>query len=169
MSEAAALLNGTPSFLSFGGTSSGASAYAERIPSQYRAFVSRFIESATGSQRIAEPRQVIYDAYERCKKKNWNGEGADPIFATTAVRAEHLLLALPSHLPVPEIFADPTGAIVFEWYRRPKHRFVLSVYGNGSIEFAGLLGVGNEVYGAARIGDGLPEIIRDHLRQLFTD
>lgn len=169
MSEAAAVLNRTPSFLSFGGTSSGASADAKRIPSQHRDFVSRFIKSATGSQRIAEPRQVIYEVYERCKKKNWNGEGADPISATTPGRAEHLLLALPSHLPVPEIFADPTGAIVFEWYRRPKHRFVMSVYGNGPIEFAGLLGVGNEVYGAARMGDGLPEIIRDHLRQLFTD
>ena len=169
MSEAAALLNHTPSFLSFGGTLSGASADAERIPSQYKAFVSRFIDSATGSQRIAEPRQLIYDVYERCKKKNWNGEGADPISATAVVRAEFLLLALPSHLPVPEIFADPTGAIVFEWYRRPKHRFVLSVYGNGSLEFAGLLGVGNEVYGAARMGDGLPEIVQDHLRQLFSD
>lgn len=169
MSEATTLLNRTPSFLLFGGTSSGASPYAERIPSQYRAFVSRFIESATGSQRIAEPRQAIYDVYERCKEKNWNGEGADPISVTTAMRAGHLVLALPSHFPVPEIFADPTGAIAFEWYRRPKHRFVLSVYGNGSIEFAGLLGVGNEVYGAARMGDGLPEIVRDHLRQLFTD
>ncbi len=168
MSEAA-VLNRTPSFLSFAGTSSGASAYAERIPAQYRAFVSRFIESATGSQRITEPRQAIYDVYDRCRNKNWNGEDANAISAITAVRAEHLLLALPSYLPVPEIFADPTGAIVFEWYRRPKHRLVLSVYGNGSVEFAGLLGVGNEVYGAARMENGLPEIVRDHLRQLFTD
>jgi hypothetical protein len=83
--------------------------------------------------------------------------------------SESLLLALPTYVPVPDIFADPTGAIVFEWYRRPRHRLALSIYGNGSIEFAGLLGAGNGVFGEARTGNGLPKIIRDYLLDLFSE
>lgn len=157
-----------PSFLSFG-ASSGASDDAARIASQFREFFSRFVQSATGSERVLEPRQAIYDLVTRCAQDNWNGEGAEPIAAEAASRASELLVSLPSYLPVPDIFPDPSGAISFEWYRRPKHRLVLSIYGNGAVEFAGLLGVGNEVYGEARMAGGLPEIIRAHLRQLFTD
>jgi len=157
-----------PSFLSYG-TSSGASDDAARIASQFREFFGRFVQSATGSERVLEPRQAIYDLVARCAQENWNGEGAEPITADAASRASELLVSLPSYLPVPDIFPDPSGAISFEWYRRPKHRLVLSIYGNGAVEFAGLLGVGNEVYGEARMAGGLPEIIRAHLRQLFTD
>jgi len=157
-----------PAFLSFG-TSPGASDDAARIASQFREFFSRFLQSAPGSERVLEPRQAIYDLVTRCAQDNWNGEGAEPIAAEAASRASELLVSLPSYLPVPDIFPDPSGAISFEWYRRPKHRLVLSIYGNGAVEFAGLLGVGNEVYGEARMAGGLPEIIRAHLRQLYTD
>lgn len=156
------------SFLSFG-TSSGATDDAARVASQFRDFFRRFVESATGSERVLEPRQAIYEVLARCREGNWNGEDAEPISEETALRAIDLLVALPSYLPVPDIFPDPSGAIAFEWYRRPKHRLVLSIYGNGTIEFAGLLGTGNEIYGEARLGNDLPEIIRFNLRQLFAD
>lgn len=161
-------LNRTVSFLAFDGTS-GASPQADEIPSQHSRLVSRYLGSATGTRRFAEPTDELYRVYRDCKQDNWNGDGAAPISRDTVGWAEQLLLALPSHLPTPEIFADPTGAIAFQWYRRPKHRLVLSIYGNGVIEFAGLLGVDNEVYGSARMAGRLPRIIRDHLRELFTD
>lgn len=154
--------------LSFG-TSSGASDDAARIATQFREFFGRFIQSATGSERVLEPRQAILDLIAQCGKSNWDGQGAERIPQEAAARAIEILMVLPSYLPVPEIFADPTGAISFEWYRRPKHRIVLSIYGTGVIEFAALLGVGNEVYGEARMEGGLPETIRAHLRQLFAD
>lgn len=157
-----------PSSLSFG-TSSGASDDAVRIASQFRDFFGRFVQSATGSERVLEPRQAIYELVSRCGRDNWNGEGAEKITDDAATRAVELLMALPSYLPIPDIFPDPSGAISFEWYRRPKHRLVLSVYGNGTIEFAGLLGTGNEVYGEASLGNGLPEIVRFNLRQLFSE
>jgi len=165
----AATIQRTPSFLRFDGTSSGTSEYASKVPLQYREFFSKFVGSATGNQRIAQPRQAIYAIYDRCRTRNWNGEDAEPIAEGAAARADVLLPALPSYLPVPDIYADPTGAIVFEWYRRPRHRFAISVYGDGTIEYAGLLGPGNEVYGTARHSEGLPKIISDHLRQLFAD
>jgi len=161
--------NRPASFFLFVGTSGGASPDASLIPDYIRDLISRYKVSATGNLRLDEPTQAIYEVYRTCSQKNWNGEQAEPISENAAKEAERLLLALPSHIPVPDIFSDPTGAIAFEWYRRPKHRLVISFYGNGTPEFAGLLGAGNEVYGQARIGSGLPSIIQDHLRQLFSD
>jgi len=150
-------------------TSSGASDDAARIASQFHDFFGRFIQSATGSERLLEPRQAILEILAKCSRDNWNGDDAERIPQEAAARAIELLVTLPSYLPVPEIFPDPTGAISFEWYRRPKHRLAMSIYGNGSVEFAALLGLGNEIYGEARMGSALPDIIRAHLRQLFSD
>jgi hypothetical protein len=169
MSAFAPALNQTRSFFSFDGTSGGASPDADRIPALFRDIVTRFKGSATGDLRIAEPTRNIYDVYERCQRENWNGEYAIPVSRAAVREAERLLLTFPTYIPVPDIFADPTGAIVFEWYRRPKHRLAISIYGNGVLEFAGLLGVGNSVYGEARIGNALPKIIRNHLQDLFSD
>jgi len=158
------------SFWLFEGTVAGASDEAAVVSAQHSKYLRSFVGgSATGTARIGEPIQTIYEVQRECNRDDWNGDAAVAITSGTAEQAEKLLLALPSDLPVPEIFADPTGAISFQWYRKPKHRLVLSVYANGSIEFAGLLGVDNEVYGAVRMGGGLPRIVRDHIRQLFTD
>lgn len=152
----------------FDGTS-GASKSAGIVPSQHSQFVSSFIGgSATGVARIGGPIQAIYELQAECNNDNWNRDGAKAISLETAVQAEKLLLALPPELPVPEIFADPTGAISFQWYRKARHRLVLSVYASGIVEFAGLLGVDNEVYGSARMAMGLPRIISNHLRDLFA-
>ena len=169
MTAFTAAIQRTPSFLAFDGTSSGASIYASIVPSQYRELVFKFLGSATGNQRIAEPSHAIYEVYHRCRINNWNEDGADPITEDAALRADRLLPTLPSYLPVPDIYADAAGAIVFEWYRRPRHRFAISIFWGGTIEYAGLLGPGNEVYGTARHSEGLPEIVSDHLRQLFAD
>jgi hypothetical protein len=154
----------------FDGTAAGASKFAAIVPSQHSIYVSSFAGgSATGAARIGGPIQTVYEVQAQCSRDNWNRDGAVAISMETAAQAETLLLALPSEVPVPEIFADPTGAISFQWYRRPRHRLVLSIYANGIVEFAGLLGVDNEVYGSARMGRGLPRIVRDHLRNLFTE
>jgi hypothetical protein len=161
----------TPSsFWLFDGTAAGASKVSEFVPNQHFRLLLGFANgSATGAARIGGPIQTIYEVQRESSNKNWNGDGAAAITLETALQAERLLLALPPELPVPEIFADPTGGISFQWYRKRRHRLVMSIYANGIIEFAGLLGVDDEVYGAARMGSGLPRIIRDHLRQLFTE
>jgi len=158
------------SFWAFDGTVDGASNDAEIVPKQHSNLLLSFADgSATGIVRIGDPLQTIYDVQRQCATPNWNGAGADAISMNTAHRAKKLLLALPPYWQIPDIYADPSGAISFEWYRRPKHRLILSIYGNGIVEFAGLLGVDDEVYGSARMGSSLPRTVRDHLRHLFTD
>ena len=119
----------------FDGTD-GASKTASIVPSQHSEFVSSFVGgSATGVERIGGPIQAIYELQAECNRDDWNRDGATAISLETAAQAEKLLLALPAELPVPDIFADPTGAISFQWYRRPRHRLVLSIYANGIINY----------------------------------
>lgn len=165
MSAIAPTMGRGTTFWLFDGTSRGASLEAKRVPEQHLRLVSALINgSATG----AEHKQAVHEALELGKQPNWNGEGAEAVSPMTAIQAERLLLALPSYLPAPDIYADPTGAITFEWYRKPRHRFALSIYEDAKIEFAGLLGEDDEVYGSTRMGSILPPVIRDHLRQLFA-
>lgn len=157
------------SFWVFDGTEVGASTDATAIQRQYASMLVGFADgSATGRAQIGGPIQAIYAVQRECSAENWNGAGASAIPLEAANFAKRLLLALPSYLPAPDFYGDPSGAISFEWYRRPKHRLVISVYSSGRIEYAGLLGVDNEIYGALRMGGGMPKILSDHLRQLFT-
>ena len=169
MSALALTMNRTSPFFLFDGTESGASSLATQVPNCVKAIISHFQGSAFGNQRIDQPAQTILDIYASCNKKDWNGDGAEPISKESAEEAINLLLALPLNLPIPDIFADPTGAIAFEWYRKPSHRLALIIYGNRTVEFTGLYGIGDGVYGEARIRNGFPKIIRSHLRELFSD
>ena len=157
------------SFYGFAGTASGASQYAGRIPELYRDIIVRFTDSATGSKRISDPTQTTFEVYARCKSPNWDNQGASAISAEAAREARLLLIALPSFLPLPDIFPEATGSIAFEWYRRPGWRLVVTMSGRGLLEYAGLIGTGNEVYGELRFGNTLPKILQDHLRDLFLD
>lgn len=168
MSIAEISARGLSSLFLFGGTDGGASPDADRIPEFYRKLVESYADSATGSKRIVDPAQAIDNVYQRCRAPNWDRQGAQPISYLAVLDAKLLMLALPSYHPVPEIFGEATGAIAFEWYRRPGYRFVLAIFGRGRIEYAGLLGTGNEAYGEVRIENNLPKIIEDHLRQLFA-
>ena len=153
----------------FAGTDSGVSNDAGRIPELYRKLIARFTDSATGSRRISDPTQLIFEIFARCKSKNWDRQGASAITAEAVRESRLLLVALPSYLPLPEIFPEATGSIAFEWYRRPGKRLVVTLSGRGSLEYAGLIGTGNEVYGELRFGTTLPRILQDHLRDLFLD
>jgi len=157
------------SFDVLAGASGGASADAELIARLYVGILNRFWESATGNKRLFDPLETIEDLYRRCRQPNWDGDGAVAVPFAAVSDAKAILLTLPSHYSVPEIFAEATGSIAFEWYRRPGVRFVLTMSGNGSLEYAGLFGAGNEAYGRVHLADGLPKIIQDHLRSLYAD
>lgn len=157
----------TPWF--FDRTTPGASEAAGRVPTKHSEYLAGFAGgSATGVERIGNPAQAIFEVQAAGAKDDWDSNDAVAIPFEAALQAEQLLLCLPSDIPVPDIFADPTGAICFQWYRKPKHRLVLSIYASGTVEFAGLLG-DDEIYGSARMGRGLPRTIRHHLRELFAE
>jgi hypothetical protein len=168
MSSYSLALKNQPSIGNILRASSGASADAQRIRELYEKMFEQFAESATGAKRFADPIEEIYEVYRDALRPNWDGCGAKPIPQSAAEEARALLVTLPSHFAAPEIYGEGTGSIVFEWYKQPKHRFVLIIPGNGSLEYAGTFGEGNEIFGRARASGSVPKVIQDHLRDLFS-
>lgn len=125
------------------------------------------VSSATGQARIGDPISALYDLYEQCHTQNWDGEGAEPILFDAVEEAEQLLYLLPSSIPTPEFVPEPTGAIAFEWYQGRDRVYLLSVDGTQSIQFAALMGQGNELHGRTNFVGTLPPMILHHLRLFF--
>lgn len=150
------------------GTPVGASEDANLIANKCRSLLRGFVDSATGNQRFADPFHALEEIFERCQVADWDGEGAPPISQRAVAEAQLVLLTLPLKYPLPEIFPEATGAIALEWYRAPGRRYVVTISGNQTIEFAGLFGPGNEIYGELRLQMGIPKQMRDHLADLYA-
>jgi hypothetical protein len=147
----------------------GASDDAGRIAQSCIELVRRFARSATGNERLQQPLALLEEIYERCRAPNWDSDGAAPIQRAAIRDAQSLLLALPAAFPLPEIFPEGTGAVAFEWYRGRSRRYVATVSGNGTLEFAALAGVGNGVYGELRFTGEVPKLMREHLADLYSE
>lgn len=146
---------------------SGVSDAAEIICKLIGATTAHLVTSATGQTRIADPVASLYDLYEQCAQANWDGEGAKGISYDAVEEAEQLIYLLPSYVPIPEFVPEPTGAIALEWYQGRDRVYLLSVDGTNSLQFAALLGRGNELHGRVNFQDGLPAMILDHLKVFF--
>lgn len=151
-----------------GAYSSGASIDSEKIGQMFRNLLVHNLDSATGQARIADPQSDLIRLYQESNFDNWDGEGAKPITPETLREAQRLLEVIPSSVRLPELLAEPSGAIAFEWYLSPSRVYVLSLSGRRRLEYAGLLGNGGETHGHWFYGGELPRLAGEHLRELLT-
>ncbi len=155
-------------FNPFWGTNSGVSDDASRLGGLFRTALVKLTESATGNKRFAEVFHSLDEISERCSVENWDGDGAAPVSLEAVEEARALLISLPQYIAMPEVFPEATGSVAFEWYRGKGCRFVITTFGSRIVEFAGLLGAGNAVYGECRLEGGFPKLMREHLDHLYS-
>src|SRR5712691_4468029 len=122
-----------------------------------------FHQPAIAHKRFKQPIYSLIDLYNECSKANWDWEGALPVREEAISEACTILFLLPTNVPVPTFLAEPSGAVAFEWYKDRGKTLILSVRGTRSIEYAALLGEGNEAHGKANYSGSLPKVIRDQL------
>lgn len=98
----------------------------------------------------------LHALYAEHHQPNWDGEGAKPIAETALETAVSFIRALPDNLPLPEIAAEPDGAISLDW-APSKHRvFTLSIGTTDRLAYAWLDG-SDRGHGVARFdGDRIP-------------
>jgi len=120
----------------------------------------------TFGRPLDEMRDSLNEIYRECSHENWDGDGAAPITAGAYEEARRIIDVLPSSIPAPEIVAEPTGDIGFEWRRGQGQILVISVGGKYRIAFAGIF-AGNKVHGTEYYSDRLPSAIMQHLRRLY--
>lgn len=97
---------------------------------------------------------VLHEIGRVCTKPDWDGEGADPVPSKVVQFAKDLILALPSWIPTPDITAEATGTISFDWTvsaldylnmaitETPKLVYIFSLgdhYESGLRDFTGIL------------------------------
>lgn len=124
-------------------------------------------ESMTFGYPLDEVLTSLREVYRECSQVSWDGYGASAVTEDAYEEARKLINLLPSSIKMPEIVAEPTGELGFEWRIGKGRVFVVSVGGKHRITYAGVFG-GNKIHGSEYFEDTLPQIIIEHLRRLYS-
>jgi len=124
-------------------------------------------ESITFGRSIDEAFDALIDLCNQCSVADWDGYGAAAITLETFDEAKKIIRLLPSSMPIPDIIAEPTGEIGFEWCKKKGRVLVISVGGKHRINYAGIFG-GSKVHGSEYFDETLPLIIIEHFRRLYA-
>lgn len=108
----------------------------------------------------------LYEIYRQYSQQDWDGYGAAAVSLGAYEEAVKLINLLPSSIKMPEILAEPTGEIAFEWWEAAGQVFVLSVGGKHRISYAEILGE-DKAHGTVYFGETFPALIYEHLRRLL--
>lgn len=124
-------------------------------------------ESITFGRPLDDALISLLEVYRECSQSDWDGYGAAAISEDAYEEAKKIINLLPSSIRMPEITAEPTGEIGFEWHKSKGQVFVISVGGKHRITYAGIFS-GNKVHGSEYFEDTLPLAIIQHLRRLYS-
>lgn len=131
-----------------------------------RRHVVEFHRELTAGVSITPPHretlQAVQDTMGHAMRSDWDGYGARPVSLAACVRALRFVFLLPTTLPTPDVSADPSGRLLFEWRAGPGRAFVVSVGPSDVIHYAGLFGR-SKVHGTEELGDELPSTVLANL------
>lgn len=122
--------------------------------------------TVTIGRPIEEAAESLLELYKDCSKPNWDGYGADPVSKDSISEALNFIQLLPSSFPIPQILAEPSGEIGFEWYKGKRLVFAISFTGRNMIAYAGIFG-SNKIHGEEYFSDSIPSIVIENLRRLY--
>lgn len=123
--------------------------------------------SITIGHRYSQLFQWIVDARSAAETDNWDGDGAPAIDARVVDAAIILSNALPQSLPLPQVQAEPTGEITFEWYKDRTHVAVLAV-DCANVRWSAIAGTDAPRSGAAPFMKTLPSAALAVIREVLS-
>ncbi|GEM_PF-5566421 len=119
-------------------------------------------------EQIGPLLQIVSGIESECQVAGWDGYGAEPVSRDALAEIKKLLKFLPSYLPIPHIVPEPTGAIGLEWRKGKDMALVLSVKGEGIINYVALLGQETNRYGVEKFTTTIPQFIQRELFPFFV-
>lgn len=111
-------------------------------------------------------RYQVEEVYHECSSEGWDGYDAEPIPLESRLNAIQFIGLLPDYILPPDVTADPTGMIAFEWRRDSQKHFSLSISGK-SLVYAGIFGGSHKKYGEELFFAVIPATISRILTQYF--
>jgi len=106
--------------------------------------------------------QQLLEVFKECSSEGWDGKEAKPISTEVLQYAIKFLNSFPLGIEVPEVGAEPDGAISLEWYRSPNKLISISINPDCWMYYAALIGTSKRHgadYALMGISDDLLEII----------
>src|SRR5450830_1479941 len=143
------------------GIVAGVSDAANRLISLTNSIQESRLNTITGSQEATFSSKAFQGLMELHSENELSFEALK--------EAISFLQLLPAELEIPEADIEPNGAISFEWYKDPLNVFVISINGTQNLEFATLMGRGNELHGKMRYFGELPPPIKMALETFLTE
>ena len=119
----------------------------------------------------SELKRRIEEIAEECSVPDWDGYGANAVMAVAVADARAFAEALDPTLPVPEVGAEPDGALTFEWHRSARQTLSVSVSGFGVLHYAAFLGT-ERVCGTETFRARMPQVLSDliaHVNERDTE
>ncbi len=139
----------------------GVSDVAKKLASKFADYNSSRLMTITGSQEESLPSKAFEGLLEILE------EGEQISFEIFS-ESISFLKNLPVNFEIPDIAQEPSGAIMFEWYKSPYKVFVISINGTNTLEFAALAGRGNELHGKMNYAGEMPVQIKTALEIFLT-
>jgi len=101
-----------------------------------------------------------------CAAPDWDSHGARAVDPNAVLVAESFLRALPEGLPLPELAAEPDGAVSLDWLESEQRIFSVSAGASQRLAFAWLDGT-DRGHGVARFdGVNIPARIRVEIQTI---
>ena len=148
-----------------------------RIGKLYKKEMDHYQEPISISQPVKELYEVLDEVYNECSEPDWDGYGALPVTEANLDVAKRFIELLSgyvnklinpsSRIEIPDILAEPSGEIGFEWRKGTRSIFIVSVDSRNTMSYAGIFG-GNKIHGTEYFGDNIPQIIIDSLNRLYS-
>ena len=104
-----------------------------------------------------------------CSERGWDGEDGCPISSSAVLAAESFIRALPDTMPLPELAADPDGAVSLDWITAPNRIFTVSTGSSGRLAFAWIDGA-DRGHAVARFdGERIPLKVLQGIKSIVTN
>ncbi|HOF33645.1 MAG TPA: hypothetical protein PKU84_13485 [Spirochaetota bacterium] len=132
---AAATMNYSTAYLF---STQGISAEALSIDESKKSISNRLLDTFTMGERSRIILTRVVELTSIASVRGWDGYDGLPVTYGTHYYARRFMFRLPEHLPLPELSADPDGAISMEWYRMPDWIFSISIDDTGKLDYSGI-------------------------------
>ena len=144
----------------------------EGISKESKEFRSALRDIRQGNSTVASHlwreslRDQVEEVYHECSSEGWDGYDAEPIPLESRLNAIQFIELLPDYILPPDVTADPTGMIAFEWRRDSQKHFSLSI-SEKALVYAGIFGGSHKKYGEEQFFNVIPATISRILDQYF--
>ncbi len=104
---------------------------------------------------------------QQCGQPGWDGTDAEPVSTLAVMTAEAFLRALPDDCPMPELAADPDGALSLDWIGSKSRIFSLSIGPTNRLAYAWVDGA-DRGHAVARFdGQQIPPRVLDGVQSII--